>query len=158
MKTTFAVVMGLLVAASASALPLERPAGSESEEASRARVDAGVTLYSEGREAEALDQFSMACAAGDARGCARLGNSYFFGAGTATDHARSFSYNLRGCRGGAPSGCGNLAYHYEKGHGGPVRRARALALYDAACDEGHRWSCKQLERLGYRRGATVSSR
>jgi ankyrin repeat protein len=86
----------------------------------------------------------LACAEGDAEGCARLGWCYDTGTGVPANRTRAAGLYKPACDAGGMWACFNLALLYASGDGVPKDRAAARTLFRKACDGGDADSCHKL--------------
>jgi len=90
-----------------------------------------------------------ACDAGDAVGCAHLGDRYWFGdvPGTSKDEAKAAKLYQQACEGGDIGGCTRFALAQERGTGTAQDLAGAAKNYRRACDGGSADACAGVGRL-----------
>ncbi|MCC6527527.1 MAG: SEL1-like repeat protein [Polyangiaceae bacterium] len=100
------------------------------------------------REAEA------SCRAGNADGCAVVGDALRIGRGLPQDVRRAFETLDRACRDGSELGCAQLGVMYAEGSAVRKDPERAVALYDQACGAGVPRACVDLGNA-YRHGNGV---
>jgi TPR repeat protein len=94
-----------------------------------------------------LELGKKACDANDGAGCAELGNSYYFGRGTAKDMAKAAEFHEKACSSKVAYSCYRAGGMYEKADGVPKNVDRAIRLYQSACDSGYRNGCEAVNRL-----------
>ena len=90
--------------------------------------------------------YQKGCDAGDAQGCAEVGDAYMTGMGVTQDSNRAATYLQKGCDGGASSGCLKLAIMVSPAEGFGLARddIRAARLNQRGCDLGVMASCGNL--------------
>lgn len=100
-------------------------------------------------ERQRLQRYYADCVAGEARGCAALGQVHLDGAWVARDLERARTmYDMACALGSRCSALGVLLY---QGVGGPTDEARALALWQQDCEAGVAEGCAQ-EGVAHQRG------
>jgi len=100
-------------------------------------------------ERERLERYQHDCAAGEARGCAALGQVYLEGAWVVPDPERARVMYGMACDLG--SRCSTLGVLLYQGIGGPADPDRALALWQQDCVAGVTEGCAQ-EGVALQRG------
>ncbi|NUP11845.1 MAG: protein kinase [Polyangiaceae bacterium] len=95
----------------------------------------------------AVEAFSTACDAGDAKGCARLGDTLTHYRGP-RDDARAVVAYQKACDAGDQHACRRYGVMLSSGRGIKKDAPRAMQLFQKACDSGDKTACANLS-LGY---------
>lgn len=117
--------------------------------------DDGVKAYAAANYAVALQNFEVACSAGDMKGCNYIGVMYDQGLGVPEDNSRALGLYEKSCTNGYMLGCSNLGFMYEMGSGVAQSYSRAISYYDMACKANNATACANLGYL-YENGRGVS--
>lgn len=108
-------------------------------------------------DARALGYAEKGCQAGDARGCAVLGEMYAQGAGVTRDSRRAAEYYKKSCDANEPEGCVDLGLAMLFGLGTAVD-PNGARLLDDACSSGFTRGCTALGRaLLFGKGVAVDA-
>jgi hypothetical protein len=95
--------------------------------------------------ASAVTSWKRACAAGWARACGYLGETYLLGRNIEPDPEAAALYLDQACSADYPPACTTLAIMHQRGHGVSHDEARAELLLKSACDAGWQPACDRLE-------------
>ena len=139
----------LLLALLACQPDAPEPAASEPAAAARAVPEPVPGPHATDDEKARLQRYHADCSAGQARGCAALGQVHRDGAWVARDLEVARAMYARACDLG--SRCSTLGVLLYQGTGGPVDEDRALALWQRDCAAGVAEGCAQ-EGVAHQRG------
>ena len=102
-----------------------------------AGYDEGVAAIHKGQYAVALDEWTKAAQAGDARAQYGLGYLYQFGLGTDPDNSQALDWYQKAAAQKEPDALFALGLMFESGRAGKRDIPKALALYRQAAETGH---------------------
>ncbi len=105
--------------------------------AARADTESGLIDFSQGRFAEAYQQWQGAADAGDARGALFLGVLYDTGEGVARDEGRALDWYRRSAGMGSAVGAFNVAVMYDTARGASRDTGQAITWYGRAAEGGY---------------------
>lgn len=137
MKTVlFALFLPLLLCAA----PAAADVGDAPEEA-KAAYRRGVTLQRLGDVPRAIEQYRVACEAGDPRGCLSAADNVRAGNTVPQDFAAAMRLYDRACEGNLGAGCSGAGYMAFKGLGQSADASKALKHYEDGCALGDQSGC-----------------
>ncbi len=100
----------------------------------------------------AIHYADIACAAGEADGCAGAATIHFEGRKTGTpDYTAARDFYARGCRLRDPRSCAGLGNMQYIGLGGERDRRTGITNLRSACDQEFDYACEQLRKYGQNR-------
>lgn len=100
---------------------------------------------------EAMNAYSKACDANEAKSCSIIGAMYFKGDGVKQDFAKAAKPLEKACQQGEIRSCTWLGVLYERGDGLEQNISRAISIYQKACYSGDPLGCSTLAKL-YEKG------
>jgi TPR repeat protein len=100
---------------------------------------------------EAMNTYSKACDANEAKSCSVIGSMYFKGDGVKQDFAKAAKPLEKACHQGEIRSCTLLGLLYERGDGLPQNISLAITTYQKACYSGDPLGCSSLAKL-YEKG------